>query len=382
MVMSQIVDNSSGSHKLVDLAKAYLNIELDKSLQHGKNWKEFITDAHKEYALKDADATYQLYEILHQEITSRGLIEVLERETAALPALILLQLDGFAFDALAYSSDLTNYQWQKEKLEQEIKAELMTDVNLASPQQLLDCLRTRGLTDLRDTNDESLAACEDAIPELQPTIKKLRKWRELHKLTTSYGQQFLNAINADGRIHTSFRLIGTVTGRMSCNDPNLQQVPPEVRKYFRAPEGKKLVIADYSQIELRIAAELSKDATMLKVLQEGGDLHTKTAQLLLHKSVITKEDRQLAKGINFGLTYGMSCWGLQRTLKASYGIAITERDAERFRDNFLASYSGIRSWHEQQVSYKQVQTLGGRVWDNLPAAGRKGWRNRLNYPVQ
>jgi P4 family phage/plasmid primase-like protien len=382
MVMAQVLDNNAGSHKLVDLAKAYLNIELDKSLQHGKNWKGFITDDHKEYALKDADVTYQLYEILNQEITAQGLTEVLEREKDALPAIIRLQLDGFSFDTDSYRSDLTNYQQQKDALEQEIKEELMTDINLASPKQLLDCLRTRGLTDLRDTNDETLAACEDVLPELQPTIKKLRQWRELHKLTTSYGEQLLEKVNGDGRIHASFRLIGAVTGRMSCNEPNLQQVPPEVREYFKAPAGKKLVIADFSQLELRIAAQLSSDATMLKVLQEGGDLHTKTAQLLLHKSAVTKEDRRLAKGVNFGLTYGMSSWGLQRTLKASYGITITENDAEQFRNNFLASYSGIRRWHEQQVSYAQVRTLGGRIWDNLPAAGKRGWRNRLNYPVQ
>jgi DNA polymerase I-like protein with 3'-5' exonuclease and polymerase domains len=382
MVMAQILDNNGGSHKLKDLVKHHLRRDIDKTYQDPRVWKAEITEAHREYAITDALVTYDLYHILKQRMVEQNLQSVCDREMRALPSVIRLQSDGFYFDCESWSSDLSERIHAKESLESEIKASLVSDINLASPAQLLACLKNRGFADLKDTSDNTLALIEDTIPKMQPVIKKLRDWRELNKLVTTYGQTLLDAVDGDGRIHPNFRLIGTVTGRMSCNGPNLQQVPPELKKYFKAPKGRKLVIADYSQIELRVAAELSRDKVMIEALHAGEDLHTKTAKLVLRKAEILKEERQLAKGINFGLVYGMSAFGLHRTLKTGYGIDISNAESEQFRNRFLESYPGIRRWHEGQVSRHKISSCGGRSWKDLPQPMKAGWRHRLNYPVQ
>jgi DNA polymerase I-like protein with 3'-5' exonuclease and polymerase domains len=382
MVMAQILDNNSGSHKLKDVVKHYLHKDLDKTYQDPHLWHGEITEAHREYAITDALVTYDLYHVLEQRIVEQNLQNVCDREMRALPSVIRLQTDGFYFDYQSWSADLAERLRAKEALEREIKTLLVSDINLASPVQLLACLKNRGYADLKDTSDNTLALIEDTIPDLQPVIKKLREWRELNKLVTTYGQKLLDTVAADGRIHPHFRLIGTVTGRMSCNGPNLQQVPPELKKYFKAPNGWKLIIADYSQIELRVAAELSRDKVMIEALHARDDLHAKTAQLVLRKAAISKGERQLAKGINFGLVYGMSAFGLHRTLKTGYGIDISNAESEQFRNRFLESYPGIRRWHEEQVSRHKISSRGGRSWSDLPKPRQSGWRHRLNYPVQ
>lgn len=382
MVMAQVLDNNNGSHKLKDVVKQYLGKDIDKTYQDPRFWQDDITDEHKAYAINDALVTYELYHVLEQRIAKQNLEGVCRREMQALPAVIRLQTDGFHFDSSSWGSDLAEMLHAKEVLERELKALLVSDINLASPKQLLQCLKNRGYANLKDTSDDTLALIEDTIPELQPAIKKLRGWRELHKLTTTYGQSLLDAVDANGRIHPYFRLIGTVTGRMSCNNPNIQQVPSALKKYFRAPKGRKLVIADYSQIELRIAAEESRDKVMTEAFRSGDDLHLKTGQLILRKTSISKDERQLSKGINFGLIYGMSAFGLRRTLKTNYGIDISKAESEQFRNRFLESYPGIRRWHEQQVSRNRISSRGGRIWKDLPLPTKSGWRHRLNYPVQ
>jgi DNA polymerase I-like protein with 3'-5' exonuclease and polymerase domains len=382
MVMAQILDSNSGSHKLKDLTKQHLHKDLDKTYQDPRCWKAEITEAHREYAITDALVTYDLYHILKQLIVEQNLQGVCDREMRALPSVIRLQTDGFYFDYKSWSIALAERLRARETLEREIKALLVSDINLSSPEQLLQCLRNRGYSDLKDTSDNTLALIEDTIPKMQPVIKKLRDWRELNKLVTTYGQKLLDTVDDDGRIYPNFRLIGTVTGRMSCSGPNVQQVPSELKKYFKAPRGRKLVIADYSQIELRVAAELSRDKVMIEALHAGEDLHTKTAQLVLRKAAISKEERQLAKGINFGLVYGMSAFGLHRTLKTGYGVHISNAESEQFRNRFLESYPGIRRWHEEQVNRHRISSLGGRSWKDLPRPRQSGWRHRLNYPVQ
>ena len=381
MLMAQVMTNN-GEHSLKALANQHLRVELDKTLQKPENrnrslFAEEEQAAFKEYAKKDAEVTLKLFYILKKELAKTGLEQVYERELAALPAVIRLCRDGIAFDRQAWQADLAQYTQHRDSLEKEIKAELQTGINLASPKQLLDCLRNRGLP-VQSTNDESLAVFESEMP----VLSKLRKWRELNKLCTSFGRELLSSVNNTGRIHASWKLIGTVTGRMTCRDPNLQQVPHVLRKYFRAPKGRVLVIADYSQIELRVAAELAQDGVMLKAFKKGEDLHAKTAKMILKKQDVTKEERQVAKTANFGLIYGMTGKGLQVRVKTLYGLDLPEQEAEAFRQGFFKLYPGIRQWQETQIETGEVRTKGGRVWWDLPKPPDYGWRNRLNYPVQ
>src|SRR5262249_9908518 len=159
-------------------------------------------------------------------------------------------------------------------------------------------------------------------------------------------------------VYPSWRQIGSDAGRMSCSNPNMQQIPraKDYRRCAKAPLGRVLVKADYSQIELRIAAKITGDHAMLAAYGRGGDLHTTTAQRLLGKEEVTKADRQLAKAINFGLLYGMGAQGFQRYAKSQYGLDLTLEQAATYRQAFFAAYPGLAKWHAQVRRHQAVET--------------------------
>ena len=377
MVTAQILDQNRGDHSLAGLAAKYLNLALDKTLQSGSFWRSELTPAHREYCRKDAETTLQLFHKLAPLIERQNLNNVLRLEMGALPCIARLQADGVPFDARAWQSDLTHWQKQKDAMAADIQSELCSTLNLASPAQLQTCLQNRGIP-LASTRDEELAKWEATFP----ILTKIRKWRELHKIITSFGNELVSKVESDGRIHPTFRLIGATTGRMSCSTPNIQQIPHILRPYFRTRPGRVFVIADYSQIELRVAAFLSGDETMLKAFLAEEDLHSKTARMILQRDEITKAERQVAKTANFGLIYGMSAWGLKNRVKTEFGLDLSLQEAEHFRHGFFKLYPGVRRWQEKQLLRPLIKTLGGRCWNDLPKVPRSGWRNRLNYAVQ
>lgn len=237
------------------------------------------------------------------------------------------------------------------------------------------------------------------------TLKKLAaKGYELPKLILEYSasntlnKMFLNRWEDDadenGRLHPSFNLTNVVSGRTSCNNPNLQQVPrtKDVRGLFTAPEGRLFFEADYSQLELRIAAHYAKDKTMLKIYREGGDIHTETARVLTGGREPTKDERSKAKAVNFGFLYGMQAKKFVDYAYNSYGVVFTQAEAQRYRDAFFAKYSRLLPWHEEQEeiceSLGGVYNLFGRFrklpkiyspnkWERAEAA-----RRAINTPVQ
>jgi DNA polymerase-1 len=169
---------------------------------------------------------------------------------------------------------------------------------------------------------------------------------------------------------------------MSCRSPNMQQLPRgDYRRCVRAPEGRVLVKADYSQIELRIAAKITSDPAMLDAYRQGLDLHTLTARQLLGKQEVTKADRQIAKSANFGLLYGMGAKGYRMYARTNYGLEMTEAEAARYRQAFFAAYPGLARWHAQtrQRRATESRTLAGRrrLFDEKTPD-----THRLNSPVQ
>ena len=171
-------------------------------------------------------------------------------------------------------------------------------------------------------------------------------------------------------MHCQFWQLGAQSGTFTCSNPNLQQIPrnKETRSCFIANPNYKLIIADYSQIELRIAAEITQDKTMIDAYNRGEDLHKLTASIVLNKPLdeISKGDRQIAKSANFGLIYGSSINGFRSYAEGNYGISLTEKEAKKIMDNFFKSYSGLAKWHKQTKSrfYNQgineTRTLSGR----------------------
>jgi DNA polymerase I-like protein with 3'-5' exonuclease and polymerase domains len=171
---------------------------------------------------------------------------------------------------------------------------------------------------------------------------------------------------------------------MASSKPNLQQIDSRLKPYFKPTAQHKYIIADYSQIQLRILAALSRDPRMLEIYDRGEDLHAETARAILHKGEITTEDRKLAKAINFGMVFGSSAKGLQASIASEYGIELSPHEAEQFRNAFFTEYAGVQRWHDGQIQATVVESPGGRKWWNLPKPGgaNSKWRGRINYPIQ
>lgn len=374
MLMAQVLTNNRGRYKLSDLCKQYLDIELDKTLQKADNWQGALTPQHRAYCQKDCETTLALYRILKEELKEKKLIGVYLRELRALPAIIRMQMDGMPFDAAEWKQELNSVKTQRDDVFNDFAQSEKSLINLGAPKQVKDFFWNRYAVELESADDETLAALE----EQYSCIAMIREWRRLNKLLSSFGDELIKK-TVNGRLYPSWRLIGATTGRMSCKEPNLQQVPHILRKYFKASPGHCLVIADYSQIELRIVAELAQEKIMLEAYRHGGDLHKLTAQMVTGKSTITKDERQVAKACNFGLIYGMGSEGLRTYAKTSYGVNMTETEAKTFRDAFFHRYAGIKTWQEGQQRASEIRTMGGRIWRDI---SDKQYRNRFNYPVQ
>ena len=232
-------------------------------------------------------------------------------------------------------------------------------MNVDSWQQLVPALTMLGV-DVPNVQEATLRAVADQ----HSVIDVLLRRKDVKKRVSTYGDGYLEHVHpTTGRIHAGYRQIGAASGRMACRTPNLQNIPrePAYRRCIRPPEGRVLIKADYSQIELRIAAHVSGDAAMISAFRAGDDLHTKTARAVLGREP-TKHDRQLAKALNFGLLYGMGATKLRGYAETDYGVTLTSAEATRFRERWLATYPGIRAWHRRQ-SYDPIttRTLMGRM---------------------
>jgi DNA polymerase-1 len=235
-----------------------------------------------------------------------------------------------------------------------------------------------GFKALKDTRDETLAGIE------HPFADTLRQYRSAKWLDSHFGREFLRHVRPDGRIHAHWNQTGNEAGRSSCRDPNLQGIArrPEYRQAFIAPPGRVLVKADYAAAHLRIVAKIAGEQKMLAAFQSGQDLHRLTAQALLSRNEVTKEDRQLAKAVAFGLLYGMGARGLRNYAQQSYGITLTIEEATRHRRTFFETYPALKRWHDQTATARQTQketrSLAGRRRLLDP---KTPLMHRLNSPV-
>lgn len=386
-------------HGLKKMAKRYLGVEdwdIDKKTKLGKGDKKVL----KKYLKYDVTYTWQLFRYFNERMNEvqRKLYKKILR-----PAYRMyrdVERKGIYFD----HEDFERVQKKYHDIEAEKLAELKShyDINWNSPQQKAKALFT-------DEDGERLPILK-LTPTGNPssdasTLKKLAaKGYELPQLMLDYtaantlNKMFLNRwgqdSSYDGRIHPCFNLTNVVSGRTSCTDPNLQQVPrtPDVRALFHAPEGRCFFEADYSQLELRIAAHYANEQTMLRIYNEEGDIHTETALLLTGGREPTKDERRRAKAVNFGFLYGMGAKKFVEYAYDSYGVVFTLSEAERFRELFFAKYSGLLPWHEKQRALAEalggVPNLFGR-FRKLPNIYSTSWKDKgsaervaINTPVQ
>ena len=235
-------------------------------------------------------------------------------------------------------------------------------LNLGSQKQLLAAFEAAG-TRLENTKEETLSILPD------PRARQLLDWRVEAKLASNI-RTLLDAEHG-GRIHAIFDPLGTVTGRFSSKEPNLQNVDRgQLRSCFiPSTPDRRLIVADYSQIELRVAALIAKEETMIAAFKNHADLHKMTAAAVLRKPIeeVTKADRQMAKAVSFGFLYGQSAKGFVDYARTTYGLTFSPEEAERFRENFFAAYPAIRAWHARCHSKARdsrnnsAHTIAGRL---------------------
>lgn len=366
--------------KLGSVVETFLQRPLAKELQTSDWTAPTLSPEQLEYAAQDALVLVELKPVLEKRLQAAGLLRAARLEFNCLPAIVQMEASGLLLDLERWERATARLEEDLLEAEKEARAFLPEGLNLNSPAQLLEALQGLGL-DLKDTKGETLTG----LAGKHPAAAALLKYREASKLLTTYGRKYPQWISPlDGRIHASYQQIGAATGRMSCARPNLQQVPhdPELRACFIAPPGFRWVIADYSQIELRVMAQLSQDATMLEAYRTGLDLHKLTASRVTRTPLedVTPEQRQAAKAINFGLTFGMGPRGLKDYARQQYGVAFSLQEAQAFKAAFFQAYPGVAAWHERQRSQREARTLSGRLrrWTDprVPAT------ELYNAPVQ
>ncbi|WP_427192422.1 DNA polymerase I [Serratia marcescens] len=407
MLESYVLDSVGGRHDMDSLADRYLGhktITFEEIAGKGKNQLTFNQIALEQaapYAAEDADVTLQLHLAMWPQLKqSAELLTVFnEIEMPLLPVLSHIERTGVLIDPAILSAH--SQELAKRLAELEVQAHELAEepFNLASTKQLQAILyEKQKLPVLKKTPGGAPSTNEEVLAELAldyPLPKVILEYRGLAKLKTTYTDKLPLMINpVSGRVHTSYHQAVTATGRLSSSDPNLQNIPVRndegrrIRQAFIAPEGYRIVAADYSQIELRIMAHLSQDEGLLKAFAEGKDIHRATASEVFGVPLdkVTGEQRRSAKAINFGLIYGMSAFGLARQL------GIPRGEAQRYMDLYFERYPGVLDYMErtrQQASEQgYVSTFDGRRLYLPDVRSSNGMRRKaaeraaINAPMQ
>jgi DNA polymerase-1 len=384
-------------HNLAEVVSFFLGSELDKSEQVSDWNAEELTQSQIEYAAKDAAIMVALREKIVERLRQDELVKVAKLEFDCVMPIAAMELNGFYLDEARWREQLEKVKKEQEKVAYELQQMLsagvaqaslfgVTEINLDSQTQVTDALKNLGVPVPETTRGWQL----QPLATEYPVVAKLLEYRGVAKSISSFGETILEFIKPEtGRIHSDFRQIGAPTGRFACSKPNIQQIPheEEYRRCFRAPEGKKLVIADYSQIELRILAEFSKDENFIKAFISGEDFHTTAAAQVfgVKPEEVTSAQRSFAKRLNFGVVYGI---GSQRFALMT-GLSQTE--AENIMRRYFATYRGLDEWlrnaARRVVTDRTARTASGRLHrfrfneeDRKEIAGAQ--RNGKNFPIQ
>jgi DNA polymerase-1 len=379
MLESYVLDSTATRHDMDSLAQKYLGLEVTSFKAvcgSGRSQITFDQVALEEatpYAAEDAEVAVRL----HQELWPR--LEQLEGpraiyesiEMPLVPVLARMERTGVAIDAAKLGEQSRTIAERLAQIEEGAHAEAGGPFNLNSPKQLQQILFEQlELPSIRKTPSGQPSTAEDVLEVLAadyalPAL--ILEHRGLAKLKSTYSDALPQRINArTGRVHTSYQQAVASTGRLSSSEPNLQNIPirteegRRIREAFVAPEGQRLIAADYSQIELRIMAHLSGDAGLLTAFAEDQDIHRATASEVFGRGLdaVTDDQRRAAKAINFGLIYGMSAWGLGRQL------GIERAKAQAYVDTYFERYPGVRAYmdatRERAREQGYVETVFGR----------------------
>ena len=388
---------SERRHGLADVAQFFLGTEMDKAEQLSDWSAAELSRSQIEYAARDAAIMPGLHEKLVERLDNDKLIDVAELENQCVVPIAVMELNGVYLDEARWREKLDRVRVAQGKVADELQEMLSAgvaqaslfgraEINLDSQVQVTEALTGLGVP----MPDTTRAWVLQPLAEQYPVVAKLLEYRGVAKSLSSFGENILEFIEPKtGRIHADFRQIGAPTGRFSCSNPNLQQIPheEEYRRCFRAPDGKKLVIADYSQIELRILADFSDDQRFIEAFVSGQDFHTATAAQVFGAKAdeITADQRSFAKRLNFGMVYGI---GASRLAMMT---GLTQTEAENMMRRYFGTFSGLdeylRRSGQNVIKDRTARTASGRMLklrfdesDRQQIASAK--RYGVNMPIQ
>jgi DNA polymerase I len=407
MLISYALEGGAHGHGMDELAELHLGhktISYGEVTGSGKSQIAFdrvALDKARDYAAEDADVTLKLHRALKPRLIAERLLSVYETiDRPLVPAVAEMEMAGIKVDAAELQRLSADFGRRLADLEREIHKLAKREFNIGSPKQLGEVLfdglglegGKKGKTGAYATGAdvlEELAAQGHALPA------RVLDWRQLSKLKSTYADALVEQINpTTGRVHTSFALAATSTGRLSSTDPNLQNIPVrteegrKIRRAFVAEKGHRLLSVDYSQIELRLAAHMADVGALKQAFREGLDIHALTASQVFGVPVKGMDPmiRRKAKAINFGIIYGISAFGLAQQL------GIPQAEAKAYIDAYFAKYPGIRDYMERtkEIARAQgyVQTIFGRrcyvpgIADKNPARRSFMERAAINAPIQ
>ena len=407
MMMSYVLDASATRHNLDALSSYYLNYKTSTFEDvAGKGVKQITFDkvpieAATNYAAEDADITLRLYEELNPRLEGEGTLNKLndEIEIPLIEVLSEMEQNGAILNSKILNSQSKDLESRIKKLEEKAYQLAGEEFNLGSTKQLREIFFEKlKYRIIKKTPGGQPSTDEKVLAELAEEYelpKVLLEHRTLSKLKSTYTDKLPNQVSqSTGKVHTSFHQAVTTTGRLSSSDPNLQNIPirtedgRRIRQAFEPSKGNKFISADYSQIELRVMAHMSKDTGLLQAFQEGEDVHSKTASEVFDVGIkdVTSDLRRNAKAINFGLIYGISAFGLGKQLGISRNLAA------EYMAMYFEKYPDVKKYMESTKEFASqngyVETLFGRrlyLRDiNATNAMRRQASERaaINAPVQ
>lgn len=406
MIMSWLLDGTNHGHGMDELALLFCghtNVAYEDVAGKGKNqitFDQVPLDKARDYAAEDAEITLRLWHILKPRLAREQCVRIYEDvERPVIPVIAQMELDGILVDTAKLKELSHEFGTKLVALEKEIHKLAGREFNIGSPKQMgVVLFEELGLTGGSKTKSGDWSTAVDVLEDLaagNEIVAKILEWRQLSKLKSTYTDSLQEQINpATGRVHTSFHMTGTNTGRLSSTDPNLQNIPirteegRRIREAFIAAPGHKLLSVDYSQVELRLAAELAGVKALQKAFVDKVDIHTLTASQVFGVPLdqVTPDLRRSAKAVNFGIIYGISGWGLAKQL------GVTPGEANQFINAYLKNFREIQDYMEERKQEARdhgfVKTLYGRkcmvgyINAKIQSQRMGAERQAINAPLQ
>jgi len=406
MIAEQVIMAEKYARGLAYVVKKYTGEEIDKKLQTSflqMRPVQTFTDEQLNYAAKDVEVLFPVYYAQKEELEASDQTYIANIEFDCAGVVAAMELEGIPVDTVQWRSKIGEYRVRERETRDNLFSLLLDNSNLPEQQGLFE--RTGVIPSAKKQKKvitvidspaqvgEAFAGIGIELPRNEkghymtdertlekidhPAAKELLDYRGITKVLDSYGESLLEKIHPfTGRLHPDFNQIGAETGRFSCREPNVQQIPEEFREFIGGVQDYRIVGADYSQMELRIIAELSQDPALIHAFSLGGDPHTSTAAVMfdIPLDTVTKEQRHIAKTINFGLSYGMGAPKLMDTLNAGREKKLSLREVYKINDKYRDTYKGVIDWFAKAGSNAFQQgysvTLGGRKrYYPRPAAG-------------